>query len=210
MIGYLENEAGLEIKNKMHENVIKFSNQFDNNRNSKKPKEKVKIKVVVEEPIIEEVKGVKVLKDENGKLLRGSEQRRKYYENNFFNTTADNFKCSELMSKELGFSEYDIGNALLSLKEPVSMYEPIYNDGADALFIVDQIGDEKNIDENWVENIAINESLKHLKDREKMIIKKRFFDGKTQMEVADEIGISQAQVSRLEKTALLHMKKSLR
>ena len=107
MIGYLENEAGLEIKNKMHENVIKFSNQFDNNRNSKKPKEKVKIKVVVEEPIIEEVK---VLKDENGKPLRGSEQRRKYYENNFFNTTADNFKCSELMSKELGISPATLYN----------------------------------------------------------------------------------------------------
>ena len=116
----------------------------------------------------------------------------------------------EEVAKELDISKEELSYALDAIQEPVSLYEPIYNDGADALFIVDQIGDEKNIDENWVENIAINESLKHLKDREKMIIKKRFFDGKTQMEVADEIGISQAQVSRLEKTALLHMKKSLR
>ena len=116
----------------------------------------------------------------------------------------------EEVAKELDISKEELSYALDAIQEPVSLYEPIYNDGADALFIVDQIGDEKNIDENWVENIAINESLKHLKDREKMIIKKRFFDGKTQMEVADEIGISQAQVSRLEKTALLHMKKSLK
>ena len=77
------------------------------------------------------------------------------------------------------------------------------------MFLMDQIGDEKNKDENWVEDIAISEGLKKLNNREQMIIRKRFFDGKTQMEVADEIGISQAQVSRLEKSALLHMRKSI-
>lgn len=116
----------------------------------------------------------------------------------------------EEVAKEIEVSKEELTYALDAIQEPVSLYEPIYNDGADALFIVDQIGDEKNIDENWVENIAINEGLKKLKDREKMIIKKRFFDGKTQMEVAEEIGISQAQVSRLEKTALLHMRKALK
>ncbi len=115
----------------------------------------------------------------------------------------------EEVAKEIGVEKEELSYALDAIQEPVSLYEPIYNDGADALFIVDQIGDDKNIDENWVENIAINEGLKKLKDREKMIIKKRFFDGKTQMEVAEEIGISQAQVSRLEKTALMQMKKNL-
>ncbi len=115
----------------------------------------------------------------------------------------------EEVAKEIGFTKEEISNALDAIQDPVSLYEPIYNDGADSLFLMDQIGDDKNIDENWIEDIAISESMKKLNDREKMIIKKRFFDGKTQMEVADEIGISQAQVSRLEKTALLHMKKNI-
>ncbi len=113
------------------------------------------------------------------------------------------------VAKEIGTPKEEIANALDAIQDPVSLYEPIYNDGADSLFLMDQIGDEKNIDENWVEDIAISEGLKKLNDREQMIIRKRFFDGKTQMEVADEIGISQAQVSRLEKSALLHMRKSI-
>lgn len=115
----------------------------------------------------------------------------------------------EEVAKEIGFTKEEISNALDAIQDPVSLYEPIYNDGADSLFLMDQISDDKNVDENWIEDIAISESLKKLNDREKMIIKKRFFDGKTQMEVADEIGISQAQVSRLEKTALLQMKKNI-
>lgn len=113
------------------------------------------------------------------------------------------------VAKEIGAPKEEIANALDAIQDPVSLYEPIYNDGADSLFLIDQIGDEKNIDENWVEDIAISEGLKKLNNREQMIIRKRFFDGKTQMEVADEIGISQAQVSRLEKSALLHMRKSI-
>lgn len=113
------------------------------------------------------------------------------------------------VAKEIGVSKEEIANALDAIQDPVSLYEPIYNDGADSLFLMDQIGDDKNIDENWVEDIAISEGLKKLNDRERMIIRKRFFDGKTQMEVADEIGISQAQVSRLEKSALFHMRKSI-
>ena len=113
------------------------------------------------------------------------------------------------IAKELGITKEEISYALDAIQEPVSLYEPVYNDGGDSLFIMDQVSDTKNIDENWVEDIAINEGLKKLNDRERMIIRKRFFDGKTQMEVADEIGISQAQVSRLEKTPLLRMKKNL-
>lgn len=115
----------------------------------------------------------------------------------------------EEIAKELGIEKEDVAYALDAIQEPVSLYEPVYNDGADALFIMDQLSDNKNIDDNWIEDIAIGESLKKLTDRERMIIKKRFFDGKTQMEVADEIGISQAQVSRLEKSALEHMRKNI-
>ena len=113
------------------------------------------------------------------------------------------------VAKEIGIPKEEISNALDAIQDPVSLYEPVYNDGTDSLFLMDQIGDEKNIDENWIEDIAISESLKKLNDREQLSIRKRFFDGKTQMEVADEIGISQAQVSRLEKSALLHMRKNI-
>ncbi len=115
----------------------------------------------------------------------------------------------EEIAKELQIDKEEVAYALDAIQEPVSLYEPVYNDGSDGLFIMDQLGDTKNVDENWVEDIAISEGLKKLNDRERMIIRKRFFDGKTQMEVADEIGISQAQVSRLEKSALLHMKKNI-
>ena len=94
-----------------------------------------------------------------------------------------------------------------ALQDPVSLFEPIYHDGGDAIYVMDQISDTKNLDDSWLENISIKEAMKKLNDREKLILNLRFFDGRTQMEVADEIGISQAQVSRLEKTALKHMRK---
>lgn len=115
----------------------------------------------------------------------------------------------EEISKEIGIPKEEIATALDAIQEPISLYEPTFNDGADSLYLMDQIRDTKNTDENWTEDIAISESIKRLNDREKLIIRKRFFDGKTQMEVAEEIGISQAQVSRLEKEALLHMKKNI-
>lgn len=115
----------------------------------------------------------------------------------------------EEIAKRIEIPKEDIAHALDAIQDPVSLYEPVYNDGADALFIMDQISDDKNLDENWIVDISISESLKKLSDRERNIIKKRFFDGKTQMEVAEEIGISQAQVSRLEKTALFHMRKHI-
>lgn len=113
------------------------------------------------------------------------------------------------IAKEIETTREEVAQALDAIQEPVSLYEPVYNDGVDNLYIMDQVRDTKNIDENWIEDISISESMKRLNDRERTIITKRFFDGKTQMEVADEIGISQAQVSRLEKNALLRMKKNI-
>ncbi|WP_010243141.1 RNA polymerase sporulation sigma factor SigG [Acetivibrio cellulolyticus] len=111
------------------------------------------------------------------------------------------------ISKELGIPKEDIVFALDAIQDPISLFESVYHDGGDAIYVMDQVKDEKNHDENWLEGIALNEAMRKLNDREKLILNLRFFDGRTQMEVAEEIGISQAQVSRLEKTALMHMRK---
>lgn len=111
------------------------------------------------------------------------------------------------IAKELKMPREDVVFALDAIQEPISLFEPIYHDGGDPIFVMDQISDEKNLDATWLEGIAIRDALSRLSDREKHILTLRFFEGKTQMEVADEIGISQAQVSRLEKAALGHMKK---
>lgn len=113
------------------------------------------------------------------------------------------------IAKELGMEKEDVVFALDAIQEPVSLFEPIYNDGADAIFVMDQLSDEKSLDENWLEEISLREAMKKLNEREKHIINLRFFKGRTQMEVAKELGISQAQVSRLEKTALKSMKKNM-
>lgn len=113
----------------------------------------------------------------------------------------------EEIAKEMGVDKEDVVLSLDAIADPVSLYEPIYNDGGDAIFVIDQVSDEKNIDENWLEKISLKEAMKKLGAREKHILNLRFFKGRTQMEVAEEIGISQAQVSRLEKTALKHVKK---
>lgn len=111
------------------------------------------------------------------------------------------------IAKELDLPKEDVFFALDAITEPVSLFEPVYHDGGEAIYVMDQVRDGKNTDENWLRDIAISEAMKHLSGREKHILNLRFFQGKTQMEVADEIGISQAQVSRLEKTALSHMRK---
>ena len=111
------------------------------------------------------------------------------------------------ISKELGISREEVVFALDAIQEPISLFEPIYHDSGDAIFVMDQVSDEKNQDNLWLENIALQEAMEKLNKREKMILNLRFFRGKTQMEVAKEIGISQAQVSRLEKAALSHMRK---
>lgn len=113
----------------------------------------------------------------------------------------------EEISKELEVEVEEIAFSLDAIQDPVSLQEPVFNDGTDNIFIMDQIHDIKNTDDKWTENITIYEAMKKLNEKEKMIIDKRFFEGRTQMEVAEEIGISQAQVSRLEKSAIDHIKR---
>lgn len=121
----------------------------------------------------------------------------------------ENEPTIEQISKEIGIDKDDIIFALDAIQDPVSLYEPIYNDGTDAIFVMDQLSDDKNGDEDWLEKIALKEAMKKLNEREKHILNLRFYKGKTQMEVAEEMGISQAQVSRLEKSAIGHMKKNM-
>jgi RNA polymerase sporulation-specific sigma factor len=111
------------------------------------------------------------------------------------------------IASELQLPKEEVVFALDAIQDPISLFESVYHDGGDAIYVMDQVKDEKNIDENWLEGISLKEGMRKLNDREKLILNLRFFEGRTQMEVAEEIGISQAQVSRLEKTALLHMKK---
>ncbi|ENQ3104609.1 RNA polymerase, sigma subunit, RpsG/SigG [Bacillus sp. 491mf] len=113
------------------------------------------------------------------------------------------------IAKVLDVTHEEIVFALDAIQDPVSLFEPIYNDGGDPIFVMDQLSDDKQRDEQWVEELALKEGMKRLNEREKMIIRKRFFQGKTQMEVAEEIGISQAQVSRLEKSAIKQMNKTI-
>ena len=107
---------------------------------------------------------------------------------------------------EIGASREDVIMALDAIQSPVSLYEPVYTDGGDTLYVMDQISDKKLLEENWVKDMALKDAVNRLPERERMIIELRFFQGKTQMEVAGEIGMSQAQVSRLEKNALNSMK----
>ncbi len=111
------------------------------------------------------------------------------------------------IAKELGATKENVVMALDAIQDPISLFESVYHDGGDAIYVMDQVKDEKNDDERWLEHISINEAMSKLSEREKKIVDLRFFQGRTQMEVADEIGISQAQVSRLEKSALKHMQK---
>ena len=104
-------------------------------------------------------------------------------------------------------SPEEIVFALDAIQEPISLFEPIYHDDGDPIFVMDQISDEKNKDDQWLQGISIKEAMQKLGEREKKILNLRFSEGKTQMEAAEEIGISQAQVSRLEKAALKHMRK---
>ena len=113
----------------------------------------------------------------------------------------------EELAKEIDVKKEDIVFALDAIADPVSLFEPVYHDGGEAIYVMDQIKDTKNTDANWLESIALSEAMRHLDEREKHILNLRFFCGKTQMEVAEEIGISQAQVSRLEKSALKSMRK---
>ncbi|MBC5661005.1 RNA polymerase sporulation sigma factor SigG [Anaerosacchariphilus sp. NSJ-68] len=114
------------------------------------------------------------------------------------------------IAEEIGLPDEEILFALDAIQSPVSLYEPVYSEGGDTLYVMDQISDRKNKEDLWVEELSLNEAMKRLPERENYIIRLRFFQGKTQMEVADEIGISQAQVSRLEKNALKNMRNYLK
>lgn len=113
------------------------------------------------------------------------------------------------IAERIDMAREDVVVALDAIQDPVSLYEPIYHDGGDAIFVMDQVKDEKALDETWLEGIALKEAMGKLSEREKYILYLRFFKGRTQMEVADEISISQAQVSRLEKNALRQMRKHI-
>lgn len=110
------------------------------------------------------------------------------------------------IAAEIGISKEEIIYALDAIQAPMSLQEPVYNENGDALYVMDQVSDKKNKEEKWIEHISLQEAMKHLNERERYIIELRFFEGKTQMEVAEKIQISQAQVSRLEKNALRTMR----
>lgn len=113
------------------------------------------------------------------------------------------------IADEIGISKEDVAFALDAIQVPMSLHEPVYSDGGDTLYVMDQVSDKKNREENWVEELSLDAAMERLNERERYIITLRFFEGKTQMEVAEQICISQAQVSRLEKNALKTMRKYL-
>ena len=115
----------------------------------------------------------------------------------------------EEIAREMGVGKETVVLALESIVEPISLYEPVYSDSGDTICVMDQVRDSKNTDEMWLEHIALKEAVSHLGERERKILSMRFFQGKTQMEVSNEIGISQAQVSRLEKNALRQIRREM-
>lgn len=129
-----------------------------------------------------------------------------YAKESFINKNSKEPTVEEI-AKMLDLPKEEVVFALDAIAEPVSLFEPVYHDGGEAIYVMDQVKDAKNTDENWLRDIAVAEAMDHLGERERHILNLRFFQGKTQMEVADEIGISQAQVSRLEKNALSQMRK---
>ena len=169
--------------------LIKAIDNFDVNQN-------VKFSTYAVPMIIGEIR--RYLRDKAYKALQTKEQ-----------LTKKNAKEPGIqeIADELGIKKEDIVFALDAIQDPISLFEPVYHDESDTLYIMDQVSDDKSQDDIWLENIALKEAMKRINEREKQILMLRFFAGKTQMEVANEIGISQAQVSRLEKTALNHMKK---
>ena len=160
--------------------------------------------------IIGEVR--RYLRDNNSirvsRSLRDTAYKAIYARENFIKEY-DRDPTMEELAKVIGMTKEEVVYALDAIACPVSLYEPVYQEGGDTLYIMDQVSDKKNREENWVEHISLREAMKKLSDREYNIIKLRFFEGKTQTEVAEEISISQAQVSRLEKSALKNMKNYL-
>ena len=152
------------------------------------------------------------LRDNNSirvsRSLRDTAYKAIYARENYMKTHLKEPTLNEI-AEETGIEKEEIVYALDAIQSPVSLYEPVYTEGGDTLYVMDQISDKKNREEKWIENLSLREAMQRLSDRERNIIEMRFYEGKTQMEVAEEVGISQAQVSRLEKTALKSMKNFL-
>ncbi|MBB6216997.1 RNA polymerase sporulation-specific sigma factor [Anaerosolibacter carboniphilus] len=181
--------------------LIKAIDNFDLTQN-------VKFSTYAVPMIIGEIR--RYLRDNNAirvsRSLRDTAYKALQIRDQLINKNSKEPTVSEI-AKELNIPREEVVFALDAIQDPISLFEPIYHDSGDAIFVMDQVSDEKSEDEVWLEGIALREALRKLSDREKLILTLRFFEGRTQMEVADEIGISQAQVSRLEKTALKHMRK---
>ena len=180
--------------------LIKAIDNFDITQN-------VKFSTYAVPMIIGEIR--RFLRDNNSirvsRSLRDTAYKAIYAKENLMKQNQKEPTISEVAA-EVGISREDIVYALDAIQNPMSLYEPVYTDGTDTLYVMDQIRDKKNREENWIERLSLSDALKKLGDREREIIVLRFFEGKTQMEVADMIGISQAQVSRLEKSALRTMR----
>ena len=180
--------------------LIKAIDNFDSTLN-------VKFSTYAVPMIIGEIR--RYLRDNNSirvsRSLRDTAYKAIYAKENYVKKTLKEPTINEIAS-EIGISKEDIVYAMDAIQTPVSLYDPVYTEGGDTLYVMDQISDRKNKEENWVESISLNEAIQRLGERERMIIEMRFYEGKTQMEVANEIHISQAQVSRLEKNALKIMK----
>lgn len=153
------------------------------------------------------------LRDNNSirvsRSLRDTAYKAIYAKENYMKQNLKEPTLNEI-AEEIGIDKEEIVYALDAIQSPVSLYEPVYTEGGDTLYVMDQISDKKNKEENWIENLSLKEALKRLDVRERNIVEMRFYEGRTQMEVAQEIGISQAQVSRLEKHALKAMRAYLR
>ena len=184
--------------------LIKAIDNFDTTLN-------VKFSTYAVPMIIGEIR--RYLRDNNAirvsRSLRDIAYKAIYAKENYVKNNLREPTITEIAS-EIGIDKEEIVYALDAIQSPVSLYEPVYTEGGDTLYVMDQVSDKKNREENWVENLALQEAMQRLNDREKHIVTLRFYEGKTQMEVAKEIGISQAQVSRLEKNALKSMRTYLR
>ena len=184
--------------------LIKAIDNFDTTLN-------VKFSTYAVPMIIGEIR--RYLRDDNSirvsRSLRDIAYRAIYAKETYVKNNLKEPTITEI-AQEIGIDKETIVYAMDAIQNPVSLFEPVYTEGGDTLYVMDQISDKKNREENWVENLSLREAINRLNQRERHIIDLRFYEGKTQMEVAQEIGISQAQVSRLEKNALKTMRNYLR
>lgn len=184
--------------------LIKAINNFN-------PELEVKFSTYAVPMIIGEIR--RFMRDNNSirvsRSLRDTAYKAIYAKENYVRKNLKEPTVQEI-ADEIGIAKEDIVYALDAIQAPVSLNEPVYNDNGDALYVMDQISDKKNKEDRWVEELSLQAAMEHLDERERYLIRLRFFEGKTQMEVAKEICISQAQVSRLEKNALKTMRQYLR